>query len=229
MSPGRGPLIDLSRRAEEPELLDLGVSEAETLRSLGDLRFVNRWLGGTRSLLRALDSLLPATGPAWLLDVGCGSGDLPAACLERSPGRVRAVGVDLKPLHLEQTPAGILRVQADARKLPFPARSFDVVTASLFLHHFDGPEAAHVLKELWRVTRSALVVNDLHRARVPWLFARAALPRLLRSPVSVADGLLSIRRAFTPSELRRLMGEAGIEGARVERRFPYRLVGLARR
>ena len=222
------PLIDLSRRAEEPELLDLGVSEEETLRSLGDLRFVNRWLGGTRPLLRALAPLLPATGGR-LLDVGCGSGDLPAACLERASGGLLAVGVDLKSLHLKQTPAGIIRVQADARELPFPARSFDVVTASLFLHHFDRDEPAHVLRELWRVTGGALLVNDLHRARVPWLFARVALPRLLRSPVSVADGLLSIRRAFTPAELAGLMHAAGIEGARIARRFPYRLVGLARR
>jgi len=224
-----GPLIDLSRRAEDPELLDLGVPEEEALASLGDLRFVNRWLGGTRSLLRALPASGPAAGPGWLLDAGCGSADLPAACLRRAPGRFRAVGVDIKELHLKQTPPEVLRVRADARELPFASRRFDLVTASLFLHHFDGPEAAHVLRELWRVTRGTLVVNDLHRARLPWLFARLALPRLLRSPVSVADGLLSIRRAFTRAELAGLMREAGIGGARVVRRFPYRLVGQARR
>jgi len=224
-----GAWVDLSQRADDPELLDIGVPEDEAVRSLADLRFVNRWLGGTRSLLAALRPLLREAGPVRLLDVGCGSADLPAACLARAPGRLRAVGVDLKRLHLHQAPAGILRVQADARRLPFGPQSCDVVTASLFLHHFDGSEAVAVLRELWRVTRRALVVNDLHRARVPWLFARVALPRLLRSPVSVTDGLVSIRRAFTPGELAALMREAGIAGARVARRFPYRLVGLARR
>lgn len=161
--------------------------------------------------------------------MGCGSGDLPAACVERAPGELWAVGVDLKRLHLRQTPPGVLRVQADARSLPFADRCFDLVTASLFLHHFDGAEATAVLAELWRVTGGALVVNDLHRARVPWLFARVALPLLLRSRVSVTDGLISIRRSFTPAELEAVMREAGIEGGRVSRRFPYRLVGLARR
>jgi ubiquinone/menaquinone biosynthesis C-methylase UbiE len=222
-------LVDLSRRAEEPELLDLGVPEQDALLSLADLRFVNRWLGVTRSLLRALLPRLPETGPARLLDVGCGSGDLPAACAERTGRRLRAVGVDVKRLHLEQAPPGVIRVQADALHLPFASHSFDLVTASLFLHHFDGAQAVRVLQEMWRVTRGALVVNDLHRARVPWLFARVALPRLLRSPVSVADGLVSIRRAFTPRELEDTMREAGLSGVRVARHFPYRLVGLAER
>jgi hypothetical protein len=43
--------------------------------------------------------------------------------------------------------------------------------------------------------------------------------RLLRE-----DGALSILRSFAPAELRRLAARAGLQRARVERRFPYRLV-----
>jgi hypothetical protein len=88
---------------------------------------------------------------------------------------------------------------------------------------------APLLASLFALARRGLVVNDLHRARVPYLFGRVAFPLLFRSPVSVADGLLSIRRAFRPEELRAAFAEAGIPGVRIRRSFPYRLVAVAER
>jgi SAM-dependent methyltransferase len=221
-------MIDLGQRATDPELLDEGVPEHEAVASLGDLRFVNRWLGGRRSLLAATLPHLTAPRPS-LLDVGCGSADLPGLLLETVGPHLLAVGVDLKLLHLRQAPAGVLRVVADVRRLPFEPRSFDVVTASLFLHHFDEHEVPAVLGALYALARHALVVNDLRRARVPYAFGRATFRWLFRSPVSVEDGLLSIRRAFTADELRAGFRDAGIPQVSIFRRFPYRLVAVARR
>ena len=42
-------MIDLARRATDTERLDEGVPDEEALRSLGDLRFVDRWLGNRRA------------------------------------------------------------------------------------------------------------------------------------------------------------------------------------
>jgi len=222
-------MVDLGRRATEPESLDEGVPAEEALRSLGDLRWVNRWLGGQRSLVRAVLPLLRNGTTPRLLDVGCGSADLPDSLVRAAGGALLAVGVDLKQLHLQQAPASILRVVADVRRLPFAPGSFDVVTASLFLHHFDAPEVAGVLRGLYALARHALVVNDLHRARLPYVFGRLVFPWVFASAVSVADGLLSIRRAFTLAELRQAFHEAGIPGVDVRRRFPYRLVAVAKR
>ncbi len=220
-------MLDLRRRATEPELLDEGVPEAEALKSLRDLRRVNRWLGGRRALRRALRPFL--TPGARLLDVGCGSADMPAWLAGRDPRPGLVVGLDRQLLHVRQAPAVVRPVVGDVRALPFPARSFDVVTASLFLHHFDAEEAPAVLRGLFALARGALVVNDLHRAHVPWLFARAVFPFAFESRVSVEDGLLSIRRAFRPAELREAFRQAGLPGVRVRRSFPYRLVAVARR
>ncbi len=214
----------LNTRATERELLDEGVPEPETLRSLGDLRFVNRFLGNRRALLRAVGPHLPPGGR--LLDVGCGSGDVPAFLHERLPGRPSAVGLDVKPLHLAAVPPSVRPVVGDVRKLPFADASFDVVTASLFLHHFDSPELPALLAGLHRLARRALIVNDLHRTLVPWLFGRAAFPLLFRSRVSVEDGLLSIRRGFRPDELRAAFAAAGLSPVSIRRSWPYRLLAV---
>ncbi len=220
-------MTDLSRRATEPELLDEGVAEDEAVRSLGDLRFVNRWLGGRRALLRTVRPFLDGAPRPRLLDVGCGSADLPAFLVRATEGRLLAVGADLKVLHLRQAPPEVHRVAADVRALPFAPGTFDVVTASLFLHHFDGAAVPDVVRSLYALARRALVVNDLHRARIPYTFGRLLFRHLFRSPVSVADGLLSIRRAFTPGELRAAFRDAGIPDVHVRRSFPYRLVAVA--
>lgn len=217
----------LAGRATDPERLDEGVPDAEALRSLRDLRLVNRWLGNAPSLRRAVRPHLPRGGR--LLDVGAASGDVPADILSRQADPALFVALDVKALHLRLCPPGLRRVVADLRALPFPDRSFDVVTASLILHHFDAPELPTVLAGLFRVAARALVVNDLHRARVPYLFGRVFFPLLFESRVSVDDGLLSIRRGFRPAELRAAFTEAGIPGVRLERRFPYRLLAVAER
>ena len=216
---------DLRQRAALPELLDLGVPDAEALRSLADLRFVNRWLGNRASFLRAVRPHLPPGGR--LLDVGCGSADLPAFLRSRLPGPFLAVGLDVKAIHLRAAPAAVRRVVGDLRRLPFSERSFDVVTASLVLHHFDTPELPGLLRELSRLARRALVVNDLRRTLLPFAFGRLAFPLLFRSRVSVEDGLLSIRRGFREAELRAAFAAAGLPAVEVRRSFPFRLLAVA--
>jgi ubiquinone/menaquinone biosynthesis C-methylase UbiE len=201
------------------------VSDVEIGRSLADLRLVNRWLAGRRHLLAAVR---PHLGPGGsLLDVGCGSADLPAFLLSRLETSVVAVGLDVKLAHLKDAPPLVRRVVARVGALPFPDAAFDVVTASLFLHHIDTEDLAPVLQNLYRLARGALVVSDLHRAAVPHLFGRLVFPALFRSPVSVHDGLVSIRRGFRPAELRSAFEEAGLPHVRVRRRFPYRLLAVA--
>jgi SAM-dependent methyltransferase len=204
------------------------VPEAEALRSLGDLRFVDRWLGNRRALASEVRPYLEGAAPR-ILDAGCGSGDVLENLRRAAGGRAVAVGLDLKPLHLSVAPAGVLRVAGDVRSLPFAPRSFEVVTASLFLHHFDASELPAVLSGLWALARRALVVNDLRRARVPYVFGRLFFRALFRSPVSVADGLVSIRRGFTEAELAEAFAAAGIPGVRIRRTFPYRLIAVAAR
>jgi len=220
-------LPDLRARSTETELLDAGVSDAEARRSLADLRFVNRWLGGRRGLLAAARPHLPPGGR--LLEVGCGSADIAAHVAAGVGGGTRAVGADVKLLHLRDAVAGVRVLVGDVRALPFAPGSFDVVTANHFLHHFDAAELEDVVRALLRLARRAVVVGDLHRHRVPHAFGQVFFPALFASRVSVEDGLASIRRGFRPEELQSVLEAAGGESVEVRRVFPFRLVGVATR
>jgi hypothetical protein len=82
------------------------------------------------------------------------------------------------------------------------------------LHHFSEEDAVRLLREMGRVTRQALIVNDLRRSPTAlvliWL-----ITRFVRSRMTRYDGPLSVRRAFTLEEMRRLAHAAGLHGARV--------------
>ena len=224
--PAIDPWPDLRARSTLPELLDASLPESEVKKSLADLRFVNRWLGSRRGLLDAMAPHLPERGGR-VLDVGCASGDVTAFLQAGLSGLSLAVGADLKALHLRNAPPSLGRVAANVRQLPFRPRSVDVVTTSLFLHHFDAAELPSVLRELKHLARRAVVVSDLRRALVPYLFGRATFPLLFQTRVSVHDGLVSIRRAFRDEELAAAFAAAGMPVVRIRRVFPYRLIAVA--
>jgi SAM-dependent methyltransferase len=218
----------LRRRAHEPEILDGIVAEEEARSSLADLRFVNRRLSNTRRLVRTVLPLLDGVNRPMLLDVGCGSADLLDRIHRRSAQAPLAVGLDLKRTHLRLAPSSVTAVLGDIHRLPFSEGSFDVVMASHVLHHFDTPELSGILSALFRLARRALVINDLRRDLVPYLFGRVAFPLLFTSRVSVADGLISIRCGFRKKELAAAFREAGIP-VRIESCWPYRLLAVAER
>lgn len=219
-------MISLARRIDEPELLDTGVPDEEARASLADLRFVNRWLGNRGAFRAAVRPFLEASPHPRLLDVGCGSADVPAAIVGGLGRPMLAVGLDAKLLHLQEAPRQVAPVQGDVERLPFRPRSFDVVTASLFLHHFGDDALPGLLRNLFALARRALVVNDLRRAWVPYLFGRATFRAMFRSRVSVEDGLLSIRRGFKEADLRQAFERAGIP-VRIRRSWPYRLLAVS--
>jgi hypothetical protein len=101
------------------------------------------------------------------------------------------------------------------------------VTASLFLHHFDQSALPDLLRGLFALCRRALVVNDLRRARVPYVFGKAVFPLLFQSRVSIEDGLISIRSSFREPELQAAFAAAGLPSVRIERTWPYRLLAIA--
>lgn len=224
-----------AERSREAELIDGdNYSLEEFVGSLADLRRVNRYLGGRRALGAHLFPMIEATGRARvrLLDVGTGSADIPAAVVEWARRRgLRAEFVVLDLNHYAAREARRLTaaypeisvVRADALQLPFAPGSFDFVLASLFLHHFEGPQAAELLRGFARAARVAFVANDLRRHPVAY-YAIKILTRLGTANRLVRhDAALSVLRGFTERDLEEIGRAAGVR-LRVFRHFPYRLI-----
>ncbi len=211
-------MLTPARRRGIEILDDPSHDPALAVRSLRDVAKANLLFGGRHAVVRELRRLLPARRPSGtpavqtLLDIGTGLGDIPAASARvaaRAGVRLDTIGLELAPaLAHAARPACTHALAGDAMRLPFPDASVDFVTCSQVLHHFEGTDAEALLRECTRVARVAVVVADLRRS---WL----AVGGLWTSsfvlgfhPVSRNDGVVSILRGFTTSELRALISRA---------------------
>jgi SAM-dependent methyltransferase len=100
-----------------------------------------------------------------LLDVGCAKGFMMHDMAELIPGLV-VKGVDISDYAIEHAMPNIKpHVQvANARKLPFPDKSFDVVIAVNTVHNLAREECGRALREIQRVSRrGAFVTVDAYR------------------------------------------------------------------
>lgn len=105
-----------------------------------------------------------ATGSS-VLDVGCAKGFMLHDMAELIPG-ITVKGVDVSEYAIANAIEDMKpHVQvADARKLPFPDKSFDVVIAINTIHNLEIEECAEALREIERVRRKgAFVTVDAYR------------------------------------------------------------------
>jgi len=211
----------MRREERRRELLDGPLPRRDRDAALADIDRLSTWFGGHALTIRAVRRLLraaaPHTSPPIVVDVGGGRGDLArrlARAVRRGGPRVRVVLLDrdLEALALAGEPCRafpeILRVCADATALPFRDEGVDVTTASLVLHHLPPEAAVASLAAMRAAARLGVVVNDLLRTWPVWLLVLAGT-RLFARRVSRHDGPLSVRRAYSPGELRVLSEKAG--------------------
>jgi hypothetical protein len=221
------------RRAQgATEFLDRPVSPADRDGTLADIVRLSAWFGGYWLSSRAVERLAGASRALLIADVGGGRGDFARRVRRRAARRgrrIRVVVVDRDGnLPARAAGPGLLAVRADATALPFRAGAVDVVTASLTLHHLEPAAAVRCLAEMRAAARLGVVVNDLLRSPVTLALVWLATRLLARHRFSRHDGPLSVRRAYSPQELRRLAARAGIARL-VVRRYPAlgRLVAVA--
>ncbi len=221
------------KRLRKPELMDDPALKPEQhLHALLSLNRVNRFLGRYGRLYADVCRLAGKGGPA-LLDLGCGGAGFPSYAADQGNGRgaresVTMIALDRSAFALRQARQWhgpkVDVVCADARALPLADNCVDIVVSQLFCHHFFESYAALILKEAARVARKGVVFDDLSRSRLSLIVTWVITRLISRSHVFHVDGPRSVRAAFRAEELVGLAESAGLVGAKVVRRFPFRMV-----
>lgn len=132
-----------------------------------------------RIKMELLQRYLPLQGTERVLDIGSQVDTQSRQLLERFPDKSRITAVNLFQEHLDTIRAaypGIHTVQADARRLPFPDQSFDLVYSNAVIEHVGtlqdqqqmAAEARRVGRRWFLTTPNRWYPFEFH-ARVPFV------------------------------------------------------------
>jgi ubiquinone/menaquinone biosynthesis C-methylase UbiE len=219
------------RRCPSEELLDMDAgTPAEIADSLADLQLINRLFGGigtTRNLVERVAAETRLTKLS-LLEVAAGSGDLPKRVQHQLAHRNLTLDytlLDRTPTHIGNGTSGS-RVAADALALPFSDNTFDVVSSCLFAHHLSPGELPAFVAEALRVSRHAVLINDLIRHPVHLALVHAGTP-LYRSRITRNDAPASVRQAYTMLEMSELLKRTPAPRFEIHRSFLFRMGVIA--
>ena len=192
---------EILERADAPEHAVAGAYR--------ELVRIHRLLGDTASVISAMRrDPLPVRR---VLDVGCGDGGVLQEIGRRLP--VEVVGVDLRrprrgpwqggmrPIADRPAPT-ILQANAVSDDLP----AADVAYSMYLGHHLSDGELVKLIRNVGRSCRRFILL-DLVRHRLPLVLFRTVVAPFSSRIVRV-DGDISIRRAYTPGELKGIARDA---------------------
>lgn len=228
MAPALWPAGMDERLVDGQEIMDGPDADPVLLdRTYHQFKYVNAALGGWHRIYRTrIRPVLRRGQPNSVVDIGSGGGDITRALgrwARRDGFDVSITGVDpdgRAHAHATAHPAveGVSFRKAYSSDLVREGAQFDVVLSNFMLHHLTEPELQGLLDDSERLCTTRAIHADIQRSRLAYLlFSAGTRPFFHRSFIR-EDGLMSIRRSYTPSEL----ALAAPAGWRVDNQSPYR-------
>lgn len=224
-------------RVLQPEVMDQpGLDRRQherALAALGRINVVSRTVPSVWRVIRDLAATTPGR-PLRILDIACGGGQVTVALGQRMAREGMAgevLGCDLSPVAVEYATAAAARAGVkhvhfaplDVLNDTWP-HGFDVVHCSLFLHHLADTDVVAVLRKMAQAAARLVVVSDLRRTDLGFVFAWVGCHVLTRSSVVHVDGMRSVAAAFTSDEALALAHAAGLRTATIRHTWPQRFV-----
>jgi 2-polyprenyl-3-methyl-5-hydroxy-6-metoxy-1,4-benzoquinol methylase len=211
---------------DDPEC-DLQLLE-NTYRQFGS---INRLLAGWEKVYQRY--ILPHCKPGQrytLLDLGSGGGDLAVYIA----GLSRKYGQDMQVYATDPDPRAYMYALKNHRltdviflydtleKIASAEMEFDFVISNHLMHHLEEDELRAIMETAAGICVKSVIFNDIRRSPVGYALFSTAIRPLFRNSFIIPDGLTSIRRSFTKSELERVVPP----GWEVKKMFPFRLLSV---
>ena len=216
------------RRSYNKELMDdFSISDGDLVDALRELRLINKFLGGIS---------VSSEGVSWfadkqqssltILDVGGGSSDILYSLAKKNiKADIYSVDLNKNICHYQKKFAGNDKIIcADALNLPFKDKSFDLIHASLFLHHFKETEIIKIIKQWLLISERGIVINDLRRNILAYVGIRILTLFFSQSRLVKNDGPLSVRRAFVKRDLVNILQDGGVNHYHIKRKWAFRFL-----
>ena len=205
--------ISTKQRTNKEEMMDDFSIGGDLLRdTLDKLENINRWLGGNKVTVNGLKRILKNHSKEQeitIVDIGCGHGDIlrdVAKFGRKYKYKFKLIGVDANPTAIDYAnelsiafPELTFKTE-DIFSDNFKNSKFDIVLATLFLHHFKRNQLVSFLRNTSEQAKIGIVVNDLHRHKLAY-YLFMFLSIFISNKMIINDGLISVLRGFKRKDL----------------------------
>lgn len=206
--------IKTKYRTDDPEIMDDFNLKGEVLQNaLDKIAKINQLLGGNQLTLQGVEKLLEGITKEQtitIIDIGCGNGDMLRKLADyalKYDWDFKLIGIDANAFTINYArklsihyPNINYRCE-DIFNEAFSEIEYDIALCTLTLHHFKNNEIINLASIFNTNARRGVVINDLHRSIISYRLFQAMCFVTRLNGMSKKDGLTSILRGFTRSEL----------------------------
>jgi len=231
-------MIDWSHRHPGPELMDGDDIPAKDLfQNYRELHVINKWLGGYRITLKGLSSLITDPQREYsILDVGCGGGSMINEISKwgkRKHFSLRLTGIDLSEAAIDFSQRNEMDhhnwLRCDVFKHLNSGVKYDVITSTLFMHHFSDQEIVELISRMIQSCRVGIVINDLQRNPVAFRSIQVLTKLFSKSYLVKNDAPLSVQRSFRKQDWKKIFESSGISSAQIKWQWAFRYLIVIRK
>lgn len=206
--------IKTKYRTDDPEIMDDFNLKGEVLQNaLDKIAKINQFLGGNHLTLQGVKKLLGGITKEQtitIIDIGCGNGDMLRKLADyalKYDWNFKLIGIDANAFTINYArklsihyPNISYRCE-DIFNEAFSKLEYDIALCTLTLHHFKNNDIINLATIFNTNARRGVVINDLHRSIISYRLFQAMCFVTQLNGMSKKDGLTSILRGFTKSEL----------------------------
>ena len=212
------------KRSYDPEILDdFSIQDERIDSALKELNIINSLLGGNRISRKGIKMFHAKLNTLTILDVGSGASDILLE-IKKKFKNLNIYGLDMNQrtcLYLKKYSTDVKVICGDVLNLPFDI-PFDIIHASLLLHHFKEEEIKRILISLLKLCNKGIVINDLRRSIVAWLGIKVLTSLFSRSKEVKSDGPLSVKRGFIKKDWTELLNNICLDSYKIKRKWAFR-------
>ena len=201
------------RKSHQTEIMDdFSITDDRIDFALKELKTINKYLGGnstTKDGIIRLMRNINSTGKLKILDIGSGGSDnLQININECVEFQITCLDINTRTCRYIINNSKVDNVICgDAFNIPFKKSSFDIVHASLFLHHFSDNDIKKILKSCLDISKHGIIINDLQRSVLAFAGIKLLTFLFSQSIMVRNDAPLSVKRGFLKSELIKILSE----------------------
>lgn len=184
-----------------------------------------------RNSLKAQPNIEKRTTKIEIADLGCGGGDMLMVMADWAKKKgidTQFIGIDANDFMIDfgtkrtANYPNISYLHQDIYSEEFKEKSFDIVTMTLFCHHFSDESLITLLQQLKKQTRIGIVINDIHRHWFAYHSIAWITKLFLKSYLVKNDAKLSVWRAFVREDLAKIIQKSGFTKYSIRWKWAFR-------